>query len=83
MRGRVQGVGFRATTLHEGRRLFLSGWVRNLPDGSVEVVAEGPRAALDALVAFLSEGPRGARVVGVDTSFEPPSSDAPSPFQMR
>ena len=66
VRGRVQGVGFRASTQDEGERLGLSGWVRNLPDGSVELEAEGPRALLEALLAWCAVGPPGARVVGVE-----------------
>jgi acylphosphatase len=66
VRGRVQGVGFRASAVHEARRLGLDGWVRNLPDGSVELEASGTPAAVDALVAWLGQGPRGARVTGVD-----------------
>jgi acylphosphatase len=66
VRGRVQGVGFRASAAHEARRLGLDGWVRNLPDGSVELEASGTPAAVDALVAWLGQGPRGARVTGVD-----------------
>jgi acylphosphatase len=64
--GRVQGVGFRYSCLSEGRRLGLSGWVRNSPDGSVEVWAEGPAARLDALVAWLRRGPPYARVDNLD-----------------
>jgi acylphosphatase len=86
-RGRVQGVGFRAATLREGRGLGLRGWVRNLPDGGVEVVAEGPRATLDALVAFLRRGPRGAHVSHVDTIFEPVfetlGPESPPSFEIR
>ena len=66
VRGRVQGVGYRASTAHEARRLGLSGWVRNLPDGTVEVEVSGDAAAVDALVGWLGQGPRGARVSGVD-----------------
>ncbi|HEY6477287.1 MAG TPA: acylphosphatase [Polyangia bacterium] len=66
VRGRVQGVGYRASTAHEARRLGLSGWVRNLPDGTVEVAARGDAAAVDVLIGWLATGPRGARVTGVD-----------------
>lgn len=75
VRGRVQGVGFRYTTQEEARRLGLAGWVRNLPDGSVEAAAEGPRAALERFVAFLHQGPRLARVVNVDVTWEPPTGE--------
>jgi acylphosphatase len=70
----VQGVGFRASAAHEARRLGLSGWVRNLPDGTVELEARGAPAAVDALVAWLGHGPRGARVTGVD-AHEAPGAD--------
>ncbi len=60
--GRVQGVGFRFFAARQARRLGVGGSVRNLPDGRVEVVAEGDRAALEALVAALREGPPGAAV---------------------
>jgi acylphosphatase len=66
VRGRVQGVGFRAATAYEARRLGVAGWVRNLPDGTVEVEARGAPDAVDALSVWLGEGPRGARVTGVD-----------------
>jgi acylphosphatase len=62
----VQGVGFRAATAYEARRLGVGGWVRNLFDGTVEVEASGDPAAVDALVAWLGQGPRGSRVAGVD-----------------
>jgi acylphosphatase len=60
--GRVQGVGYRYFVLGLAARQGLSGWVANQPDGSVRCVAEGPRAALDALLASLRQGPPGARV---------------------
>lgn len=69
--GRVQGVGFRMSTRDRARSLGVTGWVRNRPDGRVEVVAEGPREQLDRLVEFCREGPSFARVEGVAPSFEP------------
>jgi acylphosphatase len=81
VRGRVQGVGYRASTAYEARRLGLSGWVRNRPDGTVEVAARGDGAAVDALIGWLAQGPRGARVTGVDVEEFPENlSDLASKF---
>lgn len=71
--GVVQGVGFRYFVAREARRLGLAGFVRNLPDGRVEVVAEGERAALERLVAALRTGPPSAEVQDVRVEW----SDAP------
>lgn len=71
--GRVQGVGFRLHTEIEARRLGVTGWVRNEADGSVLVHAEGAAGAVDALVAWLHDGPRSARVERVDTTAASPS----------
>jgi acylphosphatase len=60
--GDVQGVGFRWFLFGEGRRLGLSGWVRNNSDGTVELVAEGPRVDLEQLRITAETGPRHARV---------------------
>ncbi len=60
--GRVQGVFFRHATSEEARELGLSGWVRNLANGDVEIVAEGPRRELKILAAWAHQGPRLARV---------------------
>ncbi len=65
VRGRVQGVGFRWFVREAARGLGLSGWVRNDPDGSVEVAAEGPDDAIRALRERLLEGPPGASVAGL------------------
>ncbi|TLX21026.1 acylphosphatase [Thermomonas fusca] len=62
VRGRVQGVCFRASTRDEALRLGLSGHARNLADGSVEVLATGDDAAIDALQRWLQRGPPLARV---------------------
>ncbi len=66
VRGRVQGVGFRDAVRRRATRLGVSGWVRNAPDGTVEVHAEGPGDATGALLAFLQDGPRGAEVIAVE-----------------
>ena len=71
--GRVQGVNFRYYTQLNARALNLTGWVRNRPDGAVEVVAEGPRSALEQLLAFLNEGPSHAWVDRVDVEWLPAS----------
>ncbi len=60
--GRVQGVFFRASTRLQAEALGLTGWVRNEPDGSVAIFAEGPRAALDTLEEWCHHGPPAARV---------------------
>ena len=55
--GRVQGVGFRFSAYDEAKELALAGWVRNLPDGDVEIVAEGSRQNLQMLAAWAHLGP--------------------------
>jgi len=55
--GRVQGVWFRANTMQEAKLLGVHGYARNMADGSVEIVAEGETAAVDALIAWAREGP--------------------------
>ena len=67
--GRVQGVFFRAFVTQCARELGLTGYVRNVPDGTVEVWAEGERQQLEKLVGYLREGPPGARVSEVVTSW--------------
>ncbi len=59
VRGRVQGVAFRHHTMKKARELGIRGWVRNLPDGRVEVRAEGDVGELDEFVGWLATGPRG------------------------
>ncbi len=60
--GRVQGVAFRATAKDRAVQLGVAGWIRNTDDGAVEGEAEGDASAVDAFLAFLAEGPSGARV---------------------
>ena len=78
--GRVQGVGFRWWTVCEARRLGLRGTVRNRPDGTVEVHAAGPDAALLRLESRLRDGPPHARVDRVDTV--PAARDLPADFRV-
>lgn len=79
--GRVQGVGYRDATVREALRLGVQGWVRNLADGGVQVHAEGEQAAVDALGAFLREGPRHAVVSGVEA--QPVSVEGHEQFAVR
>jgi acylphosphatase len=72
--GRVQGVGFRYYVVREARRLDLDGWTANEGDGSVRVVADGPRDTLEALLAVLREGPPASIVEQVVVNWPPVSS---------
>jgi acylphosphatase len=64
--GKVQGVYFRHSTRLEAERLALSGYARNLPDGSVEVAVRGPACAVGELHQWLHRGPKSARVAAVE-----------------
>ncbi|MGB5809813.1 MAG: acylphosphatase [Polyangiales bacterium] len=66
VRGRVQGVYFRATAQREARQSGLCGWVKNRPDGSVEIVAEGEEDDVKDFLSWSQKGPSTARVDGVD-----------------
>lgn len=68
--GRVQGVFFRDFTQRQAWDLGLTGYVRNLPDGTVEAVAEGPQDALEELLERIRLGPPGARVDSVNFRWE-------------
>ena len=69
--GRVQGVYFRGSTAAFAKSEDLAGWVRNLPDGRVEAVFEGPRDAVERAIAFCRTGPRWAKVEQVDVREQP------------
>jgi acylphosphatase len=82
VRGRVQGVGFRWFVEREAHVLQIAGWVRNNPDGSVEVLAMGTREQLAGLRSRLQEGPRASRVDNVEESEAEPVAGLNS-FQVR
>jgi acylphosphatase len=82
VRGRVQGVGFRWFVEREAHILKIAGWVRNDHDGSVEVLAMGTPEQLVGLRSRLHEGPRAARVDGVEESEAEPVAGLNS-FQVR
>ncbi len=65
IQGKVQGVGFRAAAVRQAHGLKLGGWVRNLPDGRVEALLQGPHGAVDRMLSWLLQGPPAARVTGV------------------
>jgi len=75
IRGRVQGVGFRYYTQAQAESLGITGWVRNMPDGSVETCICGNAQQLAAMQAWLAHGPASARVDHVDVS----PAQTPSP----
>ncbi len=80
--GRVQGVFFRQFTLEQARKLGVVGFVRNLPDGRVEAVLEGPEERVQQLVDLMRQGPPMARVVHLEVQEEPPTHEFQD-FQVR
>jgi acylphosphatase len=81
--GRVQGVGFRWFVREEARRLGLSGWVTNLPEGEVEVRAAGEGSSLERLRRALEVGPTGAEVQAVSDIGDDASDSLPYPFTIH
>jgi acylphosphatase len=75
VRGQVQGVYFRAETEGRARSLAVSGWVRNVADGSLEAVFEGDDERVDSMVAWSRHGPAGARVEEVELAWEEPQGE--------
>ncbi|HLG67217.1 MAG TPA: acylphosphatase [Acidimicrobiales bacterium] len=73
--GAVQGVGFRLSCARRARAAALGGWVRNLSDGRVEAVFEGPVQAVEELVAWCRTGPPAARVMGVEIEEDVPRGE--------
>ena len=82
VKGEVQGVGFRWAVQRQAGQLGLTGYAENLPDGSVEVVAEGDPDRIDQLEAFLRQGPRWAEVHSL-TSLRTPATGEFRGFQAR
>ena len=80
--GRVQGVGFRYATADEARRRQLTGWVRNLDSGRVEAVFEGPRAVVEDMLRWCTDGPPGAYVRDVQVAWDEPPEHL-SLFEIR
>jgi len=74
--GRVQGVAYRYFAQRWAGSLSLSGWVRNLDDGRVELLAEGDKRALEEFLTHLRDGPRLAVVDGIEVRWEPPTGEA-------
>ena len=73
--GRVQGVNFRYSAYQEANRLGLCGWARNLSDGRVEAVYEGPREAVEEMLTWTRHGPEWARVTGMAINDEEPKGE--------
>jgi acylphosphatase len=80
--GLVQGVAFRHYTRITASRLHLSGWVRNLPNGAVEILAEGPTPQVEELAKWIQKGPAFARVDRVDMEWRKPLGQS-GPFEVR
>jgi acylphosphatase len=72
VRGRVQGVFFRAEMQALARSLGIAGWARNEPDGSVQAVLEGERERVESMLGWCAHGPRGAHVEDVEVAWEQP-----------
>jgi acylphosphatase len=80
--GQVQGVFFRDSTRQKAEELGLAGWVRNMPDGQVEALFEGPSEKVEEIVRWCKEGPQRASVENVDTDFENTGGDLEG-FEVR
>ncbi len=74
--GRVQGVWFRQSVADRARELGVAGWVRNLPDGAVEAILEGPPGAVESALAFVRVGPPRADVRACEVSWEAAAGEA-------
>jgi acylphosphatase len=80
--GLVQGVGYRASTFDQAEKRHLSGWVKNLSDGRVEISVQGEEDQVQSFIDWCNEGPRFAEVAGLEiTELSPEAS--PEPFHVR
>lgn len=75
--GIVQGVGYRWHTRREAKAIGLTGWVRNLPDGRVEAVLQGPREQVERMIQWCYRGPEAASVSDIAVAYEEPSDEFP------
>ena len=80
--GQVQGVFFRDSTRQKAEELGLAGWVKNVPEGQVEALFEGPTEKVREMVSWCEDGPQRASVENVDTNFESAEGDLEG-FQVR
>ncbi len=76
--GKVQGVFYRASCLEVAQELGLTGWVKNLLDGNVEVLAQGEKEKIEKLIEWCRKGPQGAKVSSVETDWQSILEQAPS-----
>jgi len=83
VRGRVQGVGFRYSTVDEARAVGVRGWIRNEADGSVRIAAAGTPEQIEALKRWCGHGPARARVDDLEVVPRDGGSDLPLPFEVR
>ncbi len=83
VKGHVQGVGYRNWTYSQAKLLKLTGWVRNLPEGAVEITVEGPEGALQSFLTFLKTGPALAKVSSVDAHWSSPAKAQFTEFQIK
>jgi acylphosphatase len=76
VRGQVQGVFFRSDARDRAQSLHVAGWIRNVPDGTVEAVFEGEPERVESMVDWCRHGPSGAQVENVDVVWEEPSGES-------
>jgi len=83
VKGRVQGVGYRNWTYSQAKLLKLTGWVKNLPQGDVEITAEGPEGSLQSFLTFLRTGPALAKVSSVEAIWSTVPKSQYHDFQIK